>query len=239
MSYKQLKNNLAKTGHYIGLKFSDGWFFAHVLDTEYIELKPWILYNQDGERGELEPGEVGLPKDNEVEDLSERDLIVPRENERDLMYQVFMGVSPSRLRVFPYYGRNNRPNLVGGAEPENAQTPLTGYDTPYNAPTRQSEFFTLNDIPDLSFQPHNPTSEAVEPRVSFHVNKFRYAAIEDEQLMKSFIQGQTNFRDHSIGLGARQNEQEPAPGWLKSRFSDVILTTEEIMEFTGESSGGD
>lgn len=236
MAYNTLQDELLKTGHYVGLKFSDGWFFAHILETEYLELRPWIPYNENGERAELAPGEAGVPQDNEIRDLSDREIITPRENERELMFQTFMGISPSRLQVFPYFGRNGRPNLVGGSEPGKNQVAIDGYDSPYNNPTRQSEVITLNNMADLSIQPYNPTSQPVDPRLSFHINKFKFAAIENVELMKSFIEGQVNFRDNVVGIGARSSEQEPTPGWLQKNFGDIIYTTEEILEFTGESS---
>jgi len=235
MAYNTLQDELLKTGHYVGLRFSDGWFFAHVLETEYLELRPWIPYNQDGERGQLGPQEAGAPQENVIEDVTGRDLVVPRENERELMFQTFMGISPSRLQIFPYFGRNSRPNLAGGAEPGKNQVPIDGYDSPYNNPTRQSEVIGVNNMSDLSVQPYNPTSQYVEPRLSFHVNKFKFAAIENTDLMRAFIEGQKNFRDNIVGLGAREQEQEPAPGWVQSNFGDIIYTTEEILEFTGES----
>lgn len=227
------RNRLLKTGHYVGLKFQEGWFFAHVLETEYIELKPWILMNENDERDAI-AGETAGSEDDEILDHVERQLVTPRDNEQNLIFQLFTGIAPSRMQIYPFFGRDRSPNLTGGATPESHQVPLSGYDSPYNNPTAQSELVTVNSMDDLALQAYNPMDEESEARVSFHVNKIHYAAVEDPNVMRGFIQGQIPFRDHPMGLAAQKNEQLRAPGWMKSRFGDLIKSTSEIIE---ESDG--
>lgn len=229
------KGRVLQTGHYAGLKFQEGWFFIHVLETEFIELKPWILMNEDNERNPIGAMEAGS-EDDEIVDEVERKIVEPSDSERNLIYQNFIGVAPSRMQIYPIFGRDRAPNLVGGAAPGSPQVPMTGFDSPYNNPTKQGEIFTLDGMDDLSLQAYNPMDEEAEARISFHVNKIRYAAIDDVDTMRAFIQGQLNFRDHSMGLAAQRNEQVRAPGWLMDRFGDVVKSTKEIME-ESESSG--
>lgn len=219
---------ILKTGHYAGLKFEEGWFFTHILDTEYVELKPWILLNEDEERDEIAPHTAGST-DDEIVDHVERQLVEPRSSEQNLLFQLHLGVAPSRIQIFPFFGRDRAPNLTGGAEPGKPQVYLNGYDSPFNDPSPQSEIITVNSMDNLALQAYNPMDEPQEAKMSFHVNKMKYAVVEDVSLMKAMIQGQVPFRDHSMGLAAQRKEQIKAPSWLNDKFGDVILSTQEIL----------
>jgi hypothetical protein len=228
-------HRVLQTGHYAGLKFEEGWFFIHVLETEFTELKPWILLNENGNRDVIAADTAGST-DDEIVDEVERHLVTPRDNEQNLVFQLLVGVSPSRMRVYPLFGRDRAPNLTGGAEPGSPQLAFDGYDSPYNNPSTQAEFFNVNGIDQLQLQAFNPMNEPSEARLSFHVNKMKYAVIDDIGVMADFIQGRKTFRDHSMGLGAQSTDQVRAPGWLMDKFGDAVMTTKEILE-EAESSG--
>ena len=99
------------------------------------------------------------------------------------------------------------------------------------------EFFTLNDMDNFALQAFNPTSEPLEGRISIHVNKFKYAVLEDRGLMRGFLQGQVPWKDHIMGLGADSNDQLRAPGWFTERFGNNIYSTEEILSYQGSGGG--
>lgn len=236
--YDEYNNNrILQTGNYLGLKFSDGWVFLHVLESERIDLKPWILYNQNNEREAIPPRTAGS-EDDEIKDEVNRHLVTPRDRERDQIFQLQVGIAEDRIQLYPQFGRDSNPNLVGGAEPGDPQVPVDGFDSPYNDPSERGEFFSLNDIDDFALQAYNPTDEPLEARISFHVNKFRYAVLEDRGMMRGFLQGQIPWKDHIMGLGASQNDQIRAPGWFTERFGDNIYTTEEILNYSGNGGSG-
>lgn len=220
---------LLRSGHYLGLKFEEGWFFAHVLETEVVELKPWILLNESDNREPISATTAGST-DDEIVNTAGRQLVEPDDDEKNLLFQLLVGVAPSRVQIFPQFGRDNAPNLNGGAEPGKPQVAFNGYDSPYNNPSEQGEIVTLTAMNDLALQAYNPMTEETEARVSFHVNKIEYAAVEDRSVMKAFLQGQVPFHDHSMGLSV-DSEQLGAPGWLNDKFGDLVLTTEEILNF--------
>ena len=230
-------NRQVETGNYVGLKFDDGWMFLNVLEVERIDLKPYVLYNEDNEREEIAPRTAGTTDDEIIDELG-RQLVEPNDSAKELMFQVLVGVAPSRMQVYPMYGRSRAPNLRGGAEPGDPQVPLTGYDSPYNNPSLQGEFFTTNDMNTLQLQAYNPMDEPKEARLSMYVNKFRYSVVENVDLMRSFIDGQVPFRSHPMGLGAKNTDQLSTPGWIESRFGDVILTTREIYQQTTDEDNG-
>jgi len=227
---------ILQTGNYLGLKFSDGWVFTHVLESERLDLKPWILLNDENEREPIPPNTSGTT-DDEIRDEVNRRLVTPRDSEKDHIFQIAVGIGESRIQLYPQFGRDSTPNLAGGAEPGDPQVPLNGYDSPYNQPTERGEFFLINDMDDFALQAYNPTDEPLEGRISIHVNKFKYAVLEDRSTMKGFLQGQIPWKDHIMGLGSRNNDQIRAPGWFTERFGDNIFTTEEILSFEGGQNG--
>jgi hypothetical protein len=235
MKHDSDRTRAVQTGHYVGMEFEQGWFFVNVTQTEQIDLKPYTLLNENENRAEIAAQTAGSP-DDEIVDSVERKLVTPRDNEQNLIFQLLVGVAPSRVQIYPFFGRDSAPNLTGGAEPGDNQIPFNGYDSPYNDPTLQAEFFTVNDQEPLQLQAYNPTSEPVEAKLSFHVNKFKYTVVEDTDLMRAFLEGQVNFRDHAMGLGAQTSDQIRAPGWLSDRFGDVIKSTRDI--YNESSSGG-
>ena len=235
MNTNHPRHRRLRTGNYGGIKFDDGWFFFHVLETEYIELKPYVLKNEADERGPIAPETAGSEDDEIVDDL-DRQLIEPDTDEKNLLFQVMMGVAPSRMQVFPIWGRDRSPNLEGGAEPGEPQVPVTGYDSPYNNPSDYFQFIQYNSQPDLQLQAYNPMGEEQEARVSFHVNKMKYLAVDDVNLMASFIQGQTPFKDFPTGMAAQRTDQFRVPNWMDDRFGDLIMSSSEILDEAGRET---
>lgn len=227
-------SRLLQTGNYLGLKFDEGWWFVNVLETEFIELKPWTLLNENGNRAEIAAQTAGS-EDDEVTDDRDRHYLVPRDEEQNLIFQVQYGIAPSRMQVFPFYGRDRAPNLRGTAEPGGSQIPVTGFDSPYNDPTQQSELFTVNDQEFPAFQAYNPMDEAEEAKLSFHVNKMKYATIEDIGTQRAFLEGRLRYRPHPMGLGAQRRDQIRAPQWLTDAFGSSIRTTDEILNSTEQA----
>lgn len=216
-------------GNYLGLKFEEGWFFTIIQETEYIELKPWILMNSSDTRGTISANTAGS-QDDEIEDTIARHLVEPADDEQNLIFQLSVGIAPSRMQVYPIFGRDRSPNLQGGAEPQDPQVPMTGFDTPYNNPTSQGEIFTVDGMSNLSLQAYNPMDEAEEARLSIGVNKMKYVVIDDVEVMADFVQGRRPVRAHPVGLGSQTSEQVRTPTWMEDAFGDAIKTTEEILE---------
>ena len=225
-------NGMLRTAHFAGLHFEQGWLFIQVLDTEFIELKPWILLNENDSRAPIAAATAGS-EDDEFNDPRDREYLIPGDQEQDLIFQIQFGVAPSRMQIFPFFGRDRAPNLVANAEPGEPQVPFTGFDTPYNNPSEHAEMFTVNSQPPLSLQAYNPMDEAAEARLSFHVNKIKYAVVDNEDVMRAFLQGEKQAKLHSMGLGAQRQDRFAAPQWLMNTFGDVVFTTEELVSGQG------
>jgi hypothetical protein len=226
------------TSNYLGLKFAEqGWWFIQILETEFIELKPWTLLNENDNRGEIAAQTAGS-QDDEIQDAVDRHFVIPRDDEQNLVFQVQFGIAPSRVQVFPIFGRDRAPNLRGTAEPGEPQTPYTGFDSPYNNPSREAEFFTVNEMEFPSLQAYNPTDEPVEAQLSFHINKMKYATIEDEATQRALLEGQIPCRFAPMGLGAQQRDQLKVPNWLRDHFGSEIRSTEDILSATNGNGRG-
>lgn len=236
MNHSAHRPNVITSGHYVGVEFEQGWFFFNAIQTEEIELKPYTLLNENGNRAEIAAATAGS-EDDEIVDQFSRELVEPSSSEQNLIFQVLFGVAPSRVQIFPRFGRDRSPNLRGGAEPGEPQIAFNGYDSPYNDPSSQAEMFMFNDMNDLQLQAYNPMSEPTEARISAHVNKIRYTVVEDVDLMRAFLDGKMRFTAHSAGLGAQSTDRIRAPGWLTEKFGDVIYTTQEIYQQSEASAG--
>lgn len=221
-------NGMLRTAHFAGLHFEQGWWFIQVLDTEFIELKPWILLNENDNRAAIAAQTAGS-EDDEIQDTQGRNYLVPGEQEQDMVFQIQFGIAPSRMQVYPFFGRDRAPNLVSNAEPGEPQVPFTGFDTPYNNPSEHAELFTVNAQPPLSLQAYNPMDEPEEARLSFGVNKIKYAVVDNEDVMIAMLQGDKQAKLHSMGLGAQRQDRFSAPQWLMNTFGDVVMSTQDLI----------
>lgn len=228
---------MLEPGHFLGVKFSEGWLFFHVLEREFIELKPWILMNENENRDVIAAETEGV-EDDKIQDTQGREYVVPDSKDRNLLYQVRFGVAPSRMQVYPIFGRDRSPNLIQNSEPGEPEVPVTGFDSPYNAPTQQSEFLTFNAQELPALQAYNPMSEAKEARLSFHINKMKWAVVEDVGLMRAMLQGLQPAKLHAAGLGAKRRDQLSPPAWLTDRFGNQMKTTKEILESGDDAQTG-
>lgn len=228
---------LLRTGMFAGLKFDDGWWFIQTIGREYNEVKPVTLLNEDEDRDEIAPGTEGVTTD-EIEDSQDRNILEPSSSQRNLVFQVLYGIAPSRFQVFELYGRERNNAVQDFDSPGDPAAYITGFDSPYNNPSRESELFTINSMAPLRLQAFNPTDTAAEAKLSFHVNKLRYTTVTDKDLMKAMLQGQQPARLQMMGGGAQNKDQIGIPTWVDEAFGEHIYTTKEILS-NGNSDNGD
>lgn len=225
-----------RSGHYVGLKFEEGWLFINVIESNSIDLKPWVLLNENGNRDVIAPDTAGSD-DDEILTQNAVEIVEPRGGERELFFQLFVGVEPSRMQLESRFGRNIYPNLENSNEPGDNQVWIDGYESPYNRPSPRSEVVTFNQQDKLALQAYNPMDEPREARLSIHVNKVRYAVVEDVGLMRAFIQGQRPFKSYLTGNSIEKQGQQKVPNWMSDAFGDVIMTTEEILSSEETTTG--
>lgn len=227
MHSKYGQEGVLQTGHFLGLKFDEGWWFTQVLSTSQLELKPWQLLNDSDNRAEIPANTAGNP--DTIVDENNRKLLEPNDDERSLIFQIRTGIAPSRIQLFPQFGREQNLGLENSITPGEDEIWVSGYDSPYNDATEQGEVFYINNMAPLRLVAFNPNDEPLPAKASFLVNKVHYATVTDINLMKAMLQNQVTAKKHPAGLGATDTDQLDLPEWVSRAFGEHIYETEEIL----------
>jgi len=222
----------------MGLKFEDGYLFFNIIGTEYVELKPFVLKNENGNRAEIAAQTAGDP-DDRLQDPSGIPLVEPEDEDRNTFFHVMYGIQPSRMQVFQRFGRDRNESLIDYDEPGDPAPVTDGFDSPYNNPSREAEFVVANDMSNPKLQAYNPMDEAFEARLSIHVTKLRFAVVEDRPTQRARLQGQIPSKIMMVGGGVQDGDQVKPPNWVSSTFGDELRTAEEILTFREEGPDGD
>lgn len=116
------------------------------------------------------------------------------------VYQVFMGIKPSAIRQYLYYpSESSRRGL--DVKPIFSKSPygyLDGFESPYNAPSEQSEIFIPKGI-DIGFAWYNPLSVAKQIDLNLLVVKYLVKVVRDGDIVESMIKGKTPARIATVG----------------------------------------
>ena len=228
MHRDQRDARILRPGHFIGLKWDEGWWFLQILGTSVEELKPWVLLNENGNRAEIAATTAG--NQDEIRDENNRLQLEPNDDERGLVFQILTGINPSRAVIVPEFGREQNLGLEQNIQPGDDEMWLQGFDSPYNNPSEQSEIIYVNDMAPLRLTGYNPMDEATEIELSFFVNKLHYATVTDVNMMKGMLQNQITSKKHMMGLGPVRQDQLSIPEWLESAFGEHITPTDQILD---------
>lgn len=238
MHLEQRDTRRLKVSNVVGLAFDDGWLFARVTATEYVELKPFTLKNENGDREAIAANTAGVSSDR-ITDEAGNYLLRPNKEDKNLIFHVMYGVAPSRMQVFEMFGRDRPQGLENYDEPGDPAPITNGYDSPYNDPTEEGEMFVVAEQSRPKLQAFNPTEEALEANVSFHINKLRYGVITDKSVQRAMLQGSIPFKAYPMGGAAQDNDRLSLPSWMNERFGDSIRTTQEILSGDGEEGNAE
>lgn len=237
MQHKQRESRFLRAGQYAGLHFDDEWWFIQTIGTEYEEVKPWTLQNSNGNRAAVSPDTAGV-NDQNIIDPNNNKILEPNDQDRNIIHQILFGVAPSRMQVFRLFGRDRNNAVENYDEPGEPGAYVSGFDSPYNNPSPQTEVMYINSMAPLRLQPYNPTDTALEANVSFHINRMEYVTITDKGLMKSMLQGQQPAHFSIMGLGTEGSDRVGIPTWLNEAFGEHLYTTKEILQADSSGRGG-
>lgn len=216
-----------RTGHFLGLKFDGGWWFVQVLSTSQLELKPWQLPDDNGNKAEIPAQTAGTY--DEIRDNNDQLLLEPGDDERSQIFQIFVGAAPSRVQLYPQFGREQNLGLETSIAPGEDEIWTDGFNSPYGSITAPGELFYMNNMSRLRLTAYNPTDTAFPAKLSFFVNKIKYATVTDVNLMKAMLQNQVTAKKHPVGLGATDKDQLSPPEWVSNAFGEHIYSTKEIL----------
>lgn len=125
------------------------------------------------------------------------------------VYQVFIGVSPSYLRVYPQQPiTQNNGQLDQSLVPSPSLIDVGWYDgflSPFDRPAVESEMLIINGY-EPSFNFSNPVGIPITPRLNIFINRMVISPIIDQSMANSIISGKIHDPDpRQISIGFPQN----------------------------------
>ena len=200
MDISNVEPKFVKENHLIGLGFyGAGYVFFRCQGVEGIHYQYNELFSTTS------PGVMAADEAKDASLLSSSTMgqnidNVLRVNDCDHLYQVFMGWEPSCVRQFLYYPRETpRRNL--DARAIFSKSPfgyIEGYDSPYGAPSPESEVFIPKGI-DVGWAWYNPSSAAVTVRLNLIVRRLGIDTIRDPDLIARILSGSQPCRLVTLG----------------------------------------
>jgi hypothetical protein len=153
--------------------------------------------------------------------------------------QVWAGLAPSVLRFWVQQPPSQYVNLF-----DNNLYPLTqsgqgldigmidGFDSPYNYPAQESEFFSFKNI-QLQFSLANPVPEQIAPRVLFVMNQLKVIPVTDPAMVVNIFSGRVPRRVATIGAamasvswsGAGYAGVQALPSNIDKVSMDIVTST--------------
>lgn len=143
------------------------------------------------------------------------------------VYQVFWSVAPRQMRVWlqqpggAFVGALDQNIVPSQTYPDVGF--LDGFDSPYKAPSRYSEFYSLNSIL-VSFVLENPGPWPVNPRFRFLVNRLYVEPVSDPAIVQRLLKRTMPARYASLGA---PNVSLP---WPSNNYEGIQTLPVEVAE---------
>lgn len=163
---------LLERKHNLGQQFANGWVFGSVVNYEDIQI-PYDLY------GAMTTG-TGTVTLNTVagewhEWANAQNQLMFRERDGDKILQAFIGISPTRLRLFhqfpaPIIRGNLYEIKVPAVKTATSGGYITGELSPYEMPTTLTEFIVPPEL-HLQWGLFNPETYTVYPRFNIFIRR--------------------------------------------------------------------
>lgn len=203
MDYSRIKDLFLRENYLLALNFPvDGIVPLRVLAREFVEYK-YQAVSASGEGARTTTGTVAA--DTQVDaarlTLSTFNLDnVLRVLDCNHVYQVFMGIRPSAIRRYLYYPlEKSRGNL--DVKPVFSKSPfgyIDGFESPYDAPSEQSEIWIPKNI-DVGFSWYNPLTAAAQIDLNILIVDYLVKVVRDADIVEDVIRGKTPARIATLG----------------------------------------
>lgn len=129
-------------------------------------------------------------------------------DKKNEIWQVFMGLSPSYLRVIPIQPSSYAPkfHLDQSINPNKNyyEIGFDGFDSPFNSPSDISETYIMDGL-DLGMVLINPVTVPISPVINFTINRMLVMPITDPTLVKSILDGRIPAHLVTIGSAIDQS----------------------------------
>ena len=191
-TYDRINGLALKENYLLGLSFPViGNVFFRVNSLEFI---PYIY----DEIGDLEADEW---KDASRLGLSAKDLTnILQVEDCDVLYQVFMGISPGPLKSYLHYPVES---MRGNLEVTNNYTRsdfgfIDGNESPFNDISPKTETWIPKDMK-VGYAWHNPTDRTIRAKLNLMITRYRVNVVRDTELIHRILTGRKECRIATVG----------------------------------------
>lgn len=205
-------------GHFLGLRFDQGFVFFRILGRERSNIKPFDLGSVSGFTAQSSFNRIQASSGDELLDPFSEDYI----------NHFFVGIKPANVRIYVNFPAGDARMSLRGSRPVPAAVPTVaeesiGYidaaESPYEEPGVSTEIITVRQLyPE--YKAFNPTNTSIpEVLLHFPIMRYRYKLITDTAMAKQFLDGQRRCRFYSIG-GVVPTSM---PDWLATKEGVSVL----------------
>ena len=187
----------------VGLGFKDGYVFFRTTHRETFPLLYDLFAEISDFAGagtvEMTAAQYITAKELKSDTLAATNIFAVKE--KDHLYQLFYGVSPSPLRVFPAYPRETEINHLDVGLHTQSYTIfgfVDGFETPLNKPSPHSRLFVPYG-PLIGFAFYNYAPYSIKPMMRFIVNRLKVETIKDVDLIMKILQSRVKCTFATIG----------------------------------------
>jgi len=231
---ERLDKALVKENFNIGLGFKDGYVFFRATHRELFPLLYDLFAEISDFAGagtvEMTAAQYISAKELKSDTLSATNIFSVKE--KDHLYQLFFGVSPSVCRVFPTYPRETEINQLDVGLHLSTYPVfgfIDGFESPLNKPSPRSQIFVpYGSLIGFAFYNYAPYS--IKPMMRFIVNRLKVETIKDVELIMKILQRRVECTFATIG--GIESPWGPAKSkyreWWKVDPVSLLATRDEV-----------
>lgn len=201
--FERIDKKIVRENYNVGLGFKDGYVFFRATHREIFP----FLYDLFAEITDFAgAGTVDMTADQyiTVKELKSDTLAATNilaVDEYDHLYQLFYGLSPSEVRVFPAYPRETEIHQLDVGLHLPTYTVfgfIDGFESPLNKPSPRSQLF-IPYGPLVGFAFHNPSPTKIKPMMRLIINRLKVEVIKDVDLVTKLIQRRVECTFATLG----------------------------------------
>ena len=199
----RIDKHIVKENYNVGCGFKDGWIFFRVTHRELYPLLYDLIAEIPDVFGagvtEMAAGKYVTTVELKSDTLAATNIW--KVTEKDHMYQLFYGMSPGVLRMFPAYPRETEINQldVGLHLPTYPIFGfIDGFESPLDKPSPRSQLF-IPYGPLVGWAFYNYAPYPIQPMIRFIVNRLKVETIKDVDLVMKILERRVECTFATIG----------------------------------------
>ena len=217
----EIEKYTPKEGWYLGLIFKQGCLVARLLEKQ--QRTKYAPYNFNSGVALAVDGTSGWETPT---DSSSRYYLEPQK--REILYQVFMGITLSTARVYSAYPeRVDRMNLISVRATPGSIGYWDGEDTPYRDPSPETEHWVLHNMqPYFNAENNGVSNESTVVTASWYINPYSYKVITNTGDVEKFLNGTRKATIRTMGDPDRLID---APQWVLDDYEKYMVHPKDVI----------